>query len=519
MAVFCLAAPVAAAPAGAQTLRMAVGAQVTALDPHYHNLGPNNAFAAMLFSTLLETDAEGRPGPGLAVAWRPVGEDAWEFRLRPGVVFHNGAKFTADDFAFTVERIPLVVASPGSFRTYTQAIRAVEVVDPLTLRIRTKGPYPLLPIDLAQVPVLNRATHAGATTDRFNSGELAIGTGPFRLASYRAGERAELLRNASYWGTAPAWQHVQFRMVANTPARLTALLAGDVDFIDQVPTADVERLRGNAAIRLSEAASLRFVYVAFDHARRENSPFITTLDGRPMKANPLQDVRVRRALSLAIDRDAIVAQVMEGVALPINQVVPPGVYGYAPALAAPRADLPAARRLLAEAGYPRGFGITLHGSSDRYPNDARIAQAVGQMWTRLGVRTDVAVTPFAIYVQRATRQEYSAFLASWGSGSADPTSALRSVVASFDPARGLGSVNRGRYSNPAFDAGLITAMHEMDPARREAMLRDITVLAIGTDVGIVPLHMQKNVWAMRPGLVHAGRIDEATRAQDVRPAR
>ena len=514
-----LAAILAAAPAAtqAQTLRMGVGAQITSVDPHFHNLAPNNAFAAMIFGRLLETDGAGNLGPSIALSWKALSDEVWEFKLRPGVVFHNGTPFTADDFAFTVERIPLVLNSPGSFRTYTNAIKRVEVVDPLTLRVHTNGPYPLLASDLALVPLLSRSTHTGATTERFNSGELAIGTGPFKLAMFRHGERADLVRNDAYWGDKPHWARVDYRIITSAPARASSILAGDIDFIDQVPTADVEKLRAHPAVRLSETSSLRFMYIAFDHSRDERTPFVTTLDGKPIDKNPLKDVRVRQALAHAIDRDAIVSRVMEGVAVPINQVVPPGTFGYAEELAYPKPDLAAARRLLAEAGFPQGFAIAIHGSNDRYPNDGKITQAIGQMWTRIGVRTAVEASPFGTFVQRAAKQEFSAFLVSWGNATGDPTPALRSMLATFDASRGLGSVNRGRYSNPAYDDLLITAMRQLDSAKRERMLQDAAILAIKTDVAVIPLHMQKNVWAMRPGLRHDGRVDESTRAQDVWP--
>jgi peptide/nickel transport system substrate-binding protein len=508
---------VVSVPARAQTLRMGVGAQITSIDPHFHNLAPNNAFAAMVFGRLLETDGAGNLAPSLATSWRAVGEDVWEFKLREGVTFHDGTPFTADDFAFTVERIPQVLNSPGSFRTYTNAIKRVEVVDAHTLRVHTNGPYPLLASDLALVPLLSRKIHTGATTERFNSGELAIGTGPFRLTQFRHGERADLARYDGFWGDKPHWARVDYRIITSAPTRASSILAGDVDFIDQVPTADVERLRASKQVVLSETSSLRYMYLAFDHSRTGATPFVTTLDGKPIDPNPLKDVRVRRALSLAIDRDAIVRHVMEGVAVPINQVVPPGTYGYTPELSAPKADQAEARRLLAEAGFPNGFAITLHGSNDRYPNDAKITQAIGQMWTRAGVRTAIDVAPFGTFVQRASRQEFSAFLVSWGNATGDPTPALRSTLATFDASRGLGSVNRGRYSNPEFDNGLIAAMRELDSAKRERMLQQITNIAIGQDVAVVPLHMQKNVWAMRPGLRHDGRVDESTRAQDVHP--
>jgi peptide/nickel transport system substrate-binding protein len=520
LALGAVAAVALAGGAGAQTLRVAVGAQVTSIDPHYHNISPNTAFASMVFGALTQTLGNSKLAPDLAESWKTIADDVWEFKLRPGVVFHNGTPFTADDFAFTVERIPKVVNSPGSFATYTQAIRAVEVVDATTLRISTKGPYPTLPIDLSQVFVLSRALHEGATTDRFNNGELAIGTGPFRVAAARHGERVDLVRSERFWGPRPAWERVDYRMVTSGPARLSALLAGDVDFIDQVPTTDIERLRGYRDIKLSESGSLRFIYVAFDHSREDKPPFITAIDGKPLEKNPMKDLRVRRALSVAIDRQAIVDRVMEGVALPINQFMPPGTFGHAPELEGnPRADTALARRLLAEAGFPNGFAVTFHSPNDRYPNDSKIAQAIGQMWTRAGVRTQVEVSPFASFVQRASRQEFSAFLVSWGSSSGEPSAGLRSVLGTFDASRGMGSVNRFRYSNPRFDEGLIAAMRELDEGRREAMLQAVTRLAIGEDVAIAPTHVQKNVWAMRQGFNHDPRIDERTRAQDVTPAR
>ena len=517
-----LAAIVAAAPAAAQTqtLRVAVGAQVTSIDPHYHNISPNTAFASMVFGSLTATLGNSKLAPDLAESWKTIADDVWEFKLRPGITFHNGTPFTADDFVFTVERIPQVANSPGSFATYTQAIRAIEVVDPLTLRIHTKGPYPTLSIDLSQVSILSRALHTGATTDRFNNGELAIGTGPFRVTGARHGERVDMVRNPAYWGTRPAWEKVDYRMVTSGPARLSALLAGDVDFIDQVPTPDIERLRTNKDIKLSEAGSLRFIYIAFDHSRDDKPPFITTLDGKPLDKNPMKDVRVRRALSLAIDRQAIVDRVMEGVALPVNQFMPPGTFGHAPELEHQhRADIPAAKKLLAEAGFPNGFAITLHGPNDRYPNDGKIAQAIGQMWARAGVRTAIEVSPYASFVVKASRQEFSAFLVSWGSSSGEPSAGLRSVLASFDAKTGMGSVNRFRYSNPKFDEGLVAAMRELDETRRDNMLQAITRLAIGEDVAIAPTHVQKNVWAMRQGFAHQARIDERTRAQDITPLR
>jgi peptide/nickel transport system substrate-binding protein len=305
-------------------------------------------------------------------------------------------------------------------------------------------------------------------------------------------------------------------MVTNAAARTASLLAGDVDFIDQVPTADLQRLRGESSIRLSEIDSLRLMYFHFDHMRDGPSPFITDNNGRPLLRNPLRDVRVRQALAHAIDRRAIVERVMEGNATAINQFMPPGSFGHVPDLPPPPAGPQAARRLLAEAGYPDGFRITLHGPNDRYPNDARIVQAVAQMWSRVGVRTAVDVQPFSSFVTRASRQEFSSFLVSWGSSTGEPSVGMRSVLATYSREVGAGSVNRGRYANPQFDAILSQAMGELDSHKREGLLQDAMRLAM-RDQAIIPMHVQRNVWAMRNGFNHTARTDERSRPQDVRP--
>lgn len=504
-----------ASAASAQNLSMAVGAPVTSLDPHFHQLSPNNAVAAMVFDRLVNTDAQSRMVPGLAESWTAVAPDTWEFRLRRGVRFHNGQEFTAEDVAFTFARVPNVPNSPSSFAAFVRPIREVEIVDSHTLRLRTNGPYPLLPLDMTNVFVLNRQTHEGGTTERFNSGELAVGTGPYRVLSHRIGDRIEFERNDQYFGERPHFARVNYRTVVNDSARTAALLAGDVEFIDQVPTADLARLRQDQRIATSEVTGMRLIYLSFDHLRADASPFVADNEGRPIAQNPLRDVRVRRALSHAIDRQALVERVMEGAATPSGQFLPQGVFSHVPDLAPPRFDPEAARRLLAEAGFPNGFRLTLHGPNDRYPNDGRVIQAVGQMWTRLGVRTAVEAQPWTTFVARAGRQEFSAFLIGWGSNP-DASHPLRNLVATFDRERGWGASNRGRYSNPQLDRMLEESLRELDEARRERMMQDATRLVFD-DVGIVPLYIQTNIWAMRRHLRHEARTDELTRAQDIRP--
>ena len=524
----CLLAAVAAilpAVAGAQgsgpgtrTLTMGVGSPVTSIDPHYHQLSPNNAVSDMIFDKLVNTDARANNVPGLATEWRVVEPTIWEFRLRPGVRFHNGNPFTAEDVAFTIARLPNVPNSPSSYAIYSRPITRVEVVDPLTVRFHTATPYPLLPLDMTNVRILNRATNERSATEDFNAMRAAVGTGPWRITEHRNGDRITFERNDGYWGDRPAFARVNYRMITNDATRTAALLSGDVDVIDQVPTTDAARLRSDPRVTISQIVGLRLVFLGLDHLRaaNENSPFVTDNDGRPLGRNPLRDVRVRRALSMAIDRETISGRLMEGAATPAAQFLPPGTYSHVPDLPVTRYDPEGARRLLAEAGYPNGFRIQINTPNDRYINDSRIAQAIGQTWTRIGVRTNVEAQTWAVFVGRAARAEYSAHLIGWGSNP-DGSHPLRNILATVNAERGWGASNRGRYSNPEVDALTLESLAELDNAKREALLVRAQRIA-AEDVGVIPLHIQTNIWASRRGFVHEARADELTRAQDVRPA-
>lgn len=507
----------AAAPraARAQDITVAVAAPITSIDPHYHVLTPNEALAAHIFEPLVDMDATAHPVPALAESWRHLDGRTWEFKLRPAR-FHNGAEFTAEDVAFTIDRVPKVPNSPSSFAIFTKAIESVQAVDPHTVRIVTRTVYPLLPVDLTQVAILCRCIGPDPATEDFNSGKDAIGTGPFRFVSYRPGDRIELERNDQWWGRPAAWKHATIRMITNDGARTAALLAGDVALIDAVPTSDIGKLRTNPKLALSDVVGLRLIYLAADQSRDGPTPFVTGPNGEALDRNPLKDPRVRQALSLAINRPAIVSRIMEDAAIASGQFLPPGSFSYVPDLPPPPADAERARALLAEAGFPQGLTVTLHSPNDRYVNDARIAQAIGQMWSRIGVKTSVDALPWASFVAHANKQEYSLFLQGWGSSTGEASNPLRSLVATWNPAKGFGTTNRGRYSNPALDAVLERALATSDDAAREKLLQEATRMAFA-EVAIVPLHEQKNVWAMKAGLTYAPRADEQTRLVDLRP--
>ncbi len=300
--------------AQAQTLTMAVQQEPTSIDPHFHYTAPNNQTARHVFDSLIHADARLQPMPGLAESWRVVDDRTWEFTLRRGVTFHDGTPFTAEDVAFTFQRVPQVQNSPGSFALFTRG-KTVTVVDPHTIRISTQAPYPLMLNDLGMVSIVSRRAAEGASTEQFNSGRAAIGTGPFRFSSFRPGERVELTANGGYWGGSPEWRQVAIRLIRSNPARVAALLSGQVDVIDHVPTTDVTRLRGTAGISVLQVPSIFVVFLSID-SNRDITPHVCDNQGQPLQPNPLRDARVRRALSLAVNRGAIVERIMDGAALP-----------------------------------------------------------------------------------------------------------------------------------------------------------------------------------------------------------
>ena len=367
IATLCLAAP---APAADLTIGLAT--DITSLDPHFHNVTPNNSVGFHIFGFLVERDDKDHLVPGLATEWKAVDATTWEFKLRHGVKFHDGSDFTADDVVASIERVPNVPRSPSSFTAYTKQIKKIDVVDPYTIRFHTATPYPLMPSDMTQVLIINKK-FKDATTEDFNSGRAAIGTGPYKLVRYVKGDRIELARFDGYWGGKTPWEHVTMKLLTQDAARVAALLSGDVQVIEAVPTTDVAKLRGDKRISVYRTVADRMIYLHLD-SNRDVSPGITDKAGRPMTKNPLKDPRVRKAMSMAINRAAIVSQVMEGEAIPAGQLVPDFLFGATKNLHVEKFDPVGARKLLTEAGYPDGFGITIASPNNRYVNDARIAR-------------------------------------------------------------------------------------------------------------------------------------------------
>jgi peptide/nickel transport system substrate-binding protein len=507
----------AGGPAAAQSaLTVGISAAPASVDPHFNQGTSTQTLTYHLFDTLVERRPDSTLAPGLALGWTAVSDTVWEFKLRPGARFSDGNPFTADDVAFTIARVPNVPNSPSSYAGNVRAISRVEVVDPQTVRLHTQQPAPNLPTDLSVVAIISRRAGEGATTEDYNALRAAVGTGPFILRSYSPGTEAELVRHEGWWGERPDWDRVTLRYLANAAARSAAVLSGSVDLIDQPSPNDLPRFRSDANVSVFSAQGLRLIYLAPNQAA-EALPFATDNDGKPLANNPLRDRRIRHALSIAIGRDALAERVMQGTAEPAGQFMPPGIYSHNPAIPVPPQDPAAARRLLAEAGYPNGFRLTLHVSSNSRPTDPVAAQAIAQMWTRIGVQTEVQTMPIASYSPRAARMEFALTMWGWATpGQAGH--ALLNVVSTSNRERLTGSFNRSGYSNPTVDALTARALSTLDDRAREALFQQAAAVAM-EDVAVIPLYQLTNFWVARRGITYQATAYDYTRAALARRAR
>ncbi len=503
------------ASAQAQTLRLGYRTEPTSLDPHYHNATPSSQIALHVFDALTaqSTASLAVLEPRLALSWTATSETTWEFKLRPNIRFADGTPFTADDVVFTYQRVRTVPTPMGGYVNYLGSVSTVEAPDPLTVRIHTTSASPFLPYALSRIFILSRKIHADAPTEAFNSGRALIGTGPYRVTANTGMTRLELDRKPDYWGTQPIWPHVSTRVIGNDASRLAALLAGDIDVIETVPTQDAAAMAHDPRVTLSPVVSQRVMYYWFDWLNPGPSPNYADNDGNPLPKNPFSDLRVRQAFLKAIDRKAIIDKLMEGFALPAAQFMREGEPGYNPAVAIEPCDPEGARRLLAEAGFPKGFHLTIHGPSDRWNNDGRVVATVAQMLTRVGITVKAEALPFSIYVPRESKGEFSFHLSGAGSWTGEASSALMDAIVTQNPAKGQGAVNRGRYSNPEIDRLIDQATHTLDDPNREKLTLTATAL-MAHDLPFVPLYQEMNIWAARKGFRYVARHDEKTVAMN-----
>ncbi|AMO23641.1 ABC transporter substrate-binding protein [Ramlibacter solisilvae] len=511
-----VAVGVSASSAYAQTLT--VGSATTpSMDPHFLFLTSNVAFNRHIYSGLTQINA-GNVDPDLALSWRRLSPTQWEFKLRPNVKFHDGSPFTAEDVIHSLKRMTSIPNNPNPYSGVVGSIKDARAVDETTVAIDTALPEPLLPANLSLLSIVSKKATQGAGAADFESGKAAIGTGPFKYAGYVTGSRLEVVRNDAYYGARPQWEKVVFRLITQDASRIAALLSGEVDLIEQVPPADAAKLKENAKLTVYQVPSYR-IYFLFAAQGPNSTEFATDKAGKPLPDNPMRDLRVRQALSLAIDRKAIAQRVMDGAATPIGQFASPVMKSYDNLVPELPYDVERAKKLLAEAGYPNGFGLTIHCSNDRYPNDAKICQTVGQMLSRAGLAMKVETQPKTIYLPKVfpPKGGYLFGLLAWGPFDGGNATGLNGIVHTYDPARRLGTYNSSNFSNPALDARIEDLNTEFDPAKRTATEREI-LADVTKQLPIIPLYAGSVIVATKKGIAYSARGDEMTLAWQARPA-
>lgn len=502
----------------ARDLVIGLKTEPSSLDPHFHSLVPNIQINEVIFDTLVGRDQNMNLYPRLAQSWTANG-NTWTIKLRPGVKFSDGTPLTADDVVFSLNRVSLVPNSPSRYTGYLQHFKSAEAIDPLTVKITTSQPSPLLPNGLTAIFIMSSKLAAGPdaegkTTVQLNSGDGLVGTGPYKFVSWQRGSELVFERNANYWGDAPAWNKVTFRAIPNATARVAALVAGDVDLVEDPPVDDLERLRHTPGIRLVvKGPTNRLIFLGLD-VDRDDSPGISGTNG----VNPLKDVRVREALSLAIDRKALDDRIMNGMATPAAQFLPYPMFGTSKKLDfIPAANVERAKALLAEAGYAQGFTLVLGSPNGRYINDSKVAQTIAAMWARIGVKTTVDAPTVPVFFSNAQNLKYSAYVMGWGPLTGEVSNSLDAIVGTVDKTTGMGTTNYGYYSNPKVDALIKAAMSELDDNKRSELLQQGSEAAMA-DFAVLPIHFEHSSWAMKDSIIYGGRLDQMTVVQDIKPA-
>jgi peptide/nickel transport system substrate-binding protein len=516
-----LAAGLFAAAVSAQTLNIGVRAGPLSMDPHFTAVGTHAEAVKHVFDSLVVSGDDLELKPGLATSWKALDDTHWEFKLRPGVKFHDGSDFTAEDVKFSIERIP-VVTGPNPTTIYVRRVKNIEIVDPLTIRFETDGPAPTLPNDFVRLFVVSHLAAKDYSTKEtapagFNSGKAAIGTGPYRFVSWTPNEQLVLERFDGYWGGKEPWEKVIRREIANDASRVAQLKAGQVDIIARAPAADVPVLEKDPKITTVKKESAYIFYVEFD--MREKTPQVTAKDGSPLAKNPFLDPKVREAVDLAIDREALTEIAMEGLGSATGQLVTSNIFGYDKSIGVPKPDLKKAKALLAEAGYPNGFKVVFSFTNDRLPGDRAVGTSIAQMLAGIGIDAQANAQPGAVYFPAKTRGEFSLTMAGWGTLTGETNYTLSGLFHTNDPKTKLGAFNVRGYSNPKMDALIEQAAVEMDPAKRKALLEEGNRL-VASDRPSLPIASVVTVWAMQKAKVTiVPRADEDTLAMNIRPVK
>ncbi len=503
-----IAASLAATALEAKPFRWASSGDIQTLDPYSQNESFTNAANGQVYEKLVRRGKDLKFGPGLATGWEQTGPLTWRFKLRTGVKFHDGAAFTADDVVFSVKR----ASGPTSqIANYATALGEPKKIDDLTVDFVMSKPNPTFLDHIDSIFIMNKAwcekNNAVNAQDFKNKQEMytamnANGTGPYILKSRAPAIKTVYTRNPNYWGKVEGnVTEVIYTPIGADGTRVAALMSGEIDFILDPPPQDVARLRARPELKIIDGMENRVIFIGFDQARDEL--LYSDVKGK----NPFKDQRVRKALYQAVDIETMKTKLMRNQAVitggntpsPLGAYNDPEIEGRYPF------DLAASKKLLAEAGYPNGFGFTLDCPNDRYVNDGEICQALGAMWAQVGMKVKVNAMPKVVYFAKTEKLDTSAYMLGWGGAVTDAETTLTPVLRNRGE-KGMGTYNWGNYKNDKLDSLAAQSTVETDPKKREALVK-AALLEHKQQVHHIPLHRQMIPWAARANIEVTHRPD------------
>lgn len=481
--------------ASAQTVRIANQGDALSMDPHSLNETLQLSVTGNVYEPLVGRNKDLSLTPMLATSWKQTSPTVWRFELRKGVQFHDGTPFTADDVVFSLARTQV---EGSDMKSYTNDFKEVRKIDSHTVEIETKTPFPILPDVLSLVYIMSKkwceTNQATVPVDRRKGVEntasfKANGTGPFRVRERQPNVRTVFTRNGSYWGKIEGnVTEVVFTPIGNDATRVAALLSGEVDVMEPVPVQDIDRVNSSANTRAVTGPELRTIFLGMDQKRDEL--LYSNVKGK----NPFKDKRVRQAFYQAIDIKGIKKTVMRGASNPSAQLVGPGINGFQPEMKRLPYDVEAAKKLMAEAGYPNGFEVSMNCPNDRYVNDGRICQTVAANLSRINVKINLQAETKGTYFPKVLRRDTSFYMLGWTPATYDAHNAMNAIMRCVDD-KGAGQFNLGAYCNPKVDELTLKVQAETDKDKRNAYIKEAFDLH-AADVGHIPLHQQALAWGV-----------------------
>ena len=479
------------ASAQAATLKMAYDADPVSLDPYEQLSGGTLQLSHMTYDPLVRWDRNLGFEPRLAESWERIDQNTMRFHLRKGVKFHSGNEFTAKDVAFTFKRLQESPDFKGVFAPF----KALNVIDDYTVDMVTTDPFPLILNNATYLFPMDSAYFTGEDEngkpkdllvkhgDSFASRNIS-GTGPYTVTYREQGVKMEFQRNPSYWDTKSPGNvdNIVLTPIKEAPTRVAALLSGDVDFIAPVPPTDHERIKENDKVDLVTMSGTRIITFQMNQNRVE----------------AFKDARVRLAINYAINQEGIVQKIMKDFATPAAQFSPKGYLGYNDSLK-PRFDLKKAKELMKEAGYEKGFSITMMAPNNRYVNDEKIAQAVASMLSKINIKVDLKTLPKAQYWPEFDARAADMMMIGWHSDTEDTNNFFEFLAACPNADTGAGQYNSGNYCNKKIDEMIAQANSETDREKRAAIMQEMEKI-VYDEAGFVPLHWQNLSWGARKGV-------------------